>query len=117
MIFRRKVIAIFLLTLFSCQMVLASVADPCALYSDSSHTELNESATDNNLNNGDLDTSPSLTTAQECEHCCSSAGHCHFLSLASIPVFALHNKLTNLSDYDRTYQSLPLNTAQRPPKA
>jgi hypothetical protein len=115
MFFRRRVIAVILLTLFSCQMVLASVVDPCALYSDSSHVELNKSTAADNVNADDLDSSPLPLTVQECEHCCSSAGHCHFLSLASKLVLTVHNNQTNPSTYDRSYQSLPLSIAQRPP--
>jgi len=118
MLFKRKIIAVFLLALLSCQLVLASVADPCTLYSELAHSQEQNSEIKNDLNANNLDSNSLLLVLadQECEHCCTSFGHCHMLSMStsaqSLPVV---HAFTLTSSYNRNYTSLSFNLLHRPP--
>jgi hypothetical protein len=113
--FQLRTIAIILVAFFSCQLVVATVADPCALYSELTHTEDSTLTVDDNLSVVDLDSSAPSVAVEECEHCCHSSGHCHFLSLSSAPSFFINKEFTLTSSYDRSYQSRSQSLLHRPP--
>ena len=116
MFLQRRTIAIFILALFSCQLLMASVADPCALYSDLAHPELQSSIVENNSNTDDLDSNSLPLIVQECEHCCQSSGHCHILSISpSAPSLSAGSTTALLFAFDQSYQSRSSKPLHRPP--
>ena len=104
MLFQQKIIAVFLVALFSCQLVLASIADPCVQYSELAHSQAQDSVIKDDLTANDLDSNslPFILADQECEHCCNSSGHCHILSMSTSSQFlpAVY-VFTLTSSYDR----------------
>ena len=116
MCLHRRVIVIFILAFFSCQLVMASVADPCALYSETTHSQLQNSIIEGVSGEEDLESITIGLAIQECEHCCHSSGHSHFLSFFSpIPADTVGSKSTLLSSHNVIYQSRSLSPLHRPP--
>jgi len=112
----RRTIAIFMLSLFVCQSVMAGIGEHTTLSSGDEavggfHLDQETHFADSNFDphqSGD----PDLVDT----NCCHAHGHCHTMGFVSqIVNTSIPSGLSIVVSYARSYQSLYLNTLLRPP--
>lgn len=112
----RRVIAIFVLTLFTCQSIMACVGEHLDYSTDTSLVnDLHLDAADHGASSSP-DHDPANIPDLVDSSCCHAHGHCHFLAfstpVASVSIPPSHGIAAVRGS---TYSSPSLNTLLRPP--
>ena len=114
----RRTIAVFMLTLFVCQSVMAGIGEHIVVSFGDEVVGGFHIDTDNHTADGSSDPHQSGDPDLMDTNCCHAHGHCHaiaFIGLTSNSV--MPSKRRMVISYDSSYHYLHLDTLLRPPSS
>jgi hypothetical protein len=112
----RRTIAIFVLTLFTCQAVMAGIDEHSVFQSDGSAADTSHHAAMDHTADSTTDHGQSGTPEMVDGDCCHAQGHCHLLAFAGqVANISMPHGLSLTTSHTCSYHSLSFDTLLRPP--